>query len=105
MPFKKGQSGNPAGKRPGPNRATKNAREAIAQFVDGNAARLQGWLDQIAADPKHGPAAALRCVTDLLEFHVPKLARTELTGKDGATLVTHSIVELHDGPPPKKETP
>jgi len=29
---------------------------------------------------------------DLLEYHIPKLARTELTGKDGApvaTTITH----------------
>jgi hypothetical protein len=63
-----------------PNRSTALAREAIATFVDNNADRLQGWLDQIAADK--GPEAAFRCFTDLVEFHVPKLARTELTGQE-----------------------
>lgn len=87
MPFKPGQSGNPAGKPKGPNKATSAAREAIAAFVEGNTPRLQGWLDQVAADPKHGPLVAIKCVTDLLEYHVPKLARTELSGKDGAPLI------------------
>lgn len=63
-----------------PNRSTALAREAIAQFVDNNSDRLQGWLDAIAADK--GPEAAFKCFADLLEYHVPKLARTEHTGSD-----------------------
>ena len=64
-----------------PNRSTAQAREAIAMFVDGNADQLQGWLDQIAEN--EGPQAAFECFTSLLEYHVPKLARIETTGKDG----------------------
>jgi len=74
------------GRPPGvPNKATANAREAIARFVDGNADRLNGWLDQIEA--QDGPKAAFNCFTDLLEYHVPKLARHELTGKDGGAVI------------------
>lgn len=74
----------PRGRPPGvPNKATQAAREAIAKFVDDNTPRLQRWLDQIEADPKLGPAVAFRCVQELIEYHVPKLARTELTGADG----------------------
>jgi hypothetical protein len=86
--------GNPKGTRPPnagkgrkkgvPNKSTVLAREAIASFVDGNAERLQGWLDTIAAE--EGAKAAYSCFVELLEFHVPKLARTELTGKDGDPL-------------------
>lgn len=68
-----------------PNKSTTNAREAIARFVDGNADRLNDWLDQIEA--KDGPKAAFNCFTDLLEYHVPKLARHEHTGKDGGPMV------------------
>ena len=68
-----------------PNKTTGRAREAIARFVDGNAPRLNGWLDEIYASD--GPKAAFESVIDLLEYHVPKLARTELTGKDGKDLV------------------
>jgi hypothetical protein len=64
-----------------PNKATAQAREAIARFVDGNADRLQGWLDEIAAEK--GAQAAFDCFTSLLEYHVPKLARHELTGNNG----------------------
>ena len=67
-----------------PNKATANAREAIARFVDGNAGRLQEWLDDIAE--QDGPKAAFQCLIDVMEYHVPKLARTELTGKDGGPM-------------------
>ena len=67
-----------------PNRATAAAREAIARFVDGNADRLQGWLDEIHAEK--GAEAAFGCFTSLLEYHVPKLQRSELTGKDGGKI-------------------
>ena len=63
-----------------PNRSTALARGAIASFVDGNAHKLQEWLDEIAADEKLGPHAAFRCLMDVMEYHVPKLARTELAG-------------------------
>lgn len=80
-PFtKRGKPG--PGRPPGlPNKATQNAREAIARFVDGNAHRLQGWLDKIAEE--QGAEKAFRCFQDVIEYHVPKLARVEHTGKDG----------------------
>ena len=70
-------AGRPKGS---PNKATFRAREAIAQFIDGNSERLQGWLDEIAE--QDGPMAAFKCFADVLEYHVPKLARTEVTGAD-----------------------
>jgi hypothetical protein len=66
-----------------PNKATANAREAIAKLVEGNVGRLEGWLDEIAADERHGPLAAYRCFMDVIEYHIPKLARTELSGPNG----------------------
>ncbi len=78
--FKKGQKGGPGRPKGLPNKSTQAAREAIAAFVDGNADRLQGWLDEIAAEK--GPQAAFECFSTLLEYHVPKLARQEITGKD-----------------------
>ncbi|MDO4709070.1 MAG: hypothetical protein Q4B94_04505 [Pseudomonadota bacterium] len=67
-----------------PNKATKNAREAIARFVDGNADKLERWLDAI--EQEDGAKAALECFAKLLDYHVPKLARTELSGTDGGPL-------------------
>jgi hypothetical protein len=94
VPFVKGQSGNPAGKPKGPNKSTKLAREAITVFIDGNADRLQGWLDEIAQT--EGPKAAFQCFTDLIEYSVPKLSRTEHSGIDGEPIQHVSQIRLVD---------
>jgi hypothetical protein len=65
-----------------PNKATGMARQAFANFVDNNANRLQTWLDEIATNDKHGPKVAFDCLMQVAEFHVPKLARTELVGNE-----------------------
>ncbi len=67
-----------------PNKSTALAREAIATFVDGNTHKLDAWLDAIAA--KDGPKAAFQCLASVLEYHVPKLARSEITGEDGGAI-------------------
>lgn len=67
-----------------PNKATGIARMAFANFVDNNAERLQEWLDDIAANEKLGPKAAFDCLMQVAEFHVPKLARTEVVGDEKA---------------------
>lgn len=77
------------------NRSTAMAREAIAQFVDGNSDRLQGWLDDIAADDKHGPKAALDAFMGLLEYHVPKLARTEIDATVTTRTLDQELAELN----------
>lgn len=83
--------GRPAGS---PNKATADARQAIAQFVDGNAHRLTEWLDAVAKgvkteDPETGeekyvvppnPAKAFDMFQSVVEYHVPKLARMEVAG-------------------------
>lgn len=58
------------------NKATQNAREAIAGFVDGNADRLVGWLDQVAEED---PKEAFKCFMSVVEYHIPKLARVDNT--------------------------
>lgn len=77
------------GRAPGsPNKVSQEARQAIASFVDGNAHRLTEWLDQVAngvpeADLKPNPAKAFELFQSVVEYHIPKLGRTEHTGKDG----------------------
>lgn len=85
--FKKGEKRPGQGRPKGTGRpmtATLNAREAIARFVDQNAERCQEWLDQIAE--QEGPLKAYQCYADLLEYHIPKLARQEHTGGDGGAI-------------------
>lgn len=66
-----------------PNKATSAAREAIASFVESNTPKLQDWLDKIA---RKDPEKAFNMVLALIEFHVPKLQRQEVTGADGQPL-------------------
>ena len=56
------------------NKSTIKAREAISLFVDDNAHRLTGWLDQIAED---NPKQAFDCFQSIIEYHIPKLQRSE----------------------------
>jgi len=70
-------NGRPKGSK---NKSSGKAREMIASFIDGNAGRLNKWLDEVYK--QDGPRAAFQCFSDLIEFHVPKLARNEVTGPD-----------------------
>jgi len=76
-----------------PNKATNEARQAIATFVDKNAHRLTEWLDAVAnGDPTHdikpNPAKAFDMFQTVVEYHIPKLARTEVVG-DAENPVVH----------------
>jgi len=82
------RSGRPKGV---PNKSTAMAREAIAQFVDGNAHKMQEWLEQVATGVKNeddkfivlpNPEKAFGMLQSVMEYHLPKLARTEHTGDE-----------------------
>lgn len=95
-----------------PNKATAEARQAIAAFVDGNAHRLTGWLDQVAEgvkvevldDKGHpvgheyvvppNPAKAFDMFQSVVEYHIPKLARQEHVGNDDKPLVIEHNVNV-----------
>jgi hypothetical protein len=96
------------------NRATATAREAIAAFVDGNTQRLESVLDRIEngipvrsevsgdiimnsdgsvkwlVEPN--PKAAFDAMQSVIEYHIPKLARVEQTGKDGGPITHANLV-------------
>jgi hypothetical protein len=64
-----------------PNKSTAIVREAIANLLERNAPNMDKWLNQVAAED---PYKALDLMNKLSEYHIPKLARTEVTGLDGA---------------------
>lgn len=82
-----------------PNKATQAAREAIAAFVDANAHKLEGWLKSIAEGDRANkiapnPAKAFELFQSVIEYHVPKLNRTEVTGANGGPMETVTKIEL-----------
>jgi hypothetical protein len=88
----KQQTNNPKGRPKGsPNKSTAAAREAIAQFVDNNAPSMQKWLEQVAEGVKNdddkyivlpNPEKAFGMLQSVMEYHLPKLARTEHSGDE-----------------------
>ena len=90
------QPENNGGGRPkgSPNKATAAVREAIAVFAEGNAHKLQEWLDDVAngvGGNKPDPAKAADLYLRAIEYHIPKLARTEMTGVDGGPVQVSGI--------------
>ena len=93
----KQQTNNPKGRPKGsPNKSTAMAREAIASFVDGNAHKMQEWLEQVAKGVKNdedkyivlpNPEKAFGMLQSVMEYHIPKLARTEQVGDESAPIV------------------
>jgi len=91
MAAHKGHDGQGGGRPKGsPNKVNAIAREAIAAFVDGNADRLVGWLDQIA---ENDPKDAFNAFMSVVEYHIPKLARQELTGPGGDAIKVEVVNE------------
>ena len=92
--FKPGQSGNPAGRKPGTkNKATKQIREAYQKLTEDNLDNMTLWLTQIAAE---NPEKAMQLMLNLSEFIIPKLARQEVVGNDGEDLFKN--VSFNFGP-------
>lgn len=74
-----------------PNRTTIEFRETIQKLLEKNTENVSIWLEDVAngdptQDRKPDPYRALDMLTKLAEYAAPKLARTEVTGKDGEAL-------------------
>ena len=80
--------GRPAGV---PNKSTSIVREAIANLLDRNSEKMDEWLQLVAyGDSELGvkpqPDKALDIMQKLAEYHIPKLARTEVVGNKDTPL-------------------
>ena len=77
-----------------PNKATAEAREAVKAILDSNLPFIQSWIQSTAEgifDDQAGkwivppnPAKACDIVQNMVEYAVPKLARTEVVGDEKA---------------------
>ena len=77
MPFNKGLSGNPNGRKKGtPNKITKDLRESLQFFLETNEATFQATFDKLE------PKDKIRYYIDLLPFVIPKLQSTQLQVED-----------------------
>lgn len=61
------------------NKATARVREAIANMADDNAENFALWLAEVATK---SPEKACDIYLRAIEYHIPKLARTEVTGAE-----------------------
>lgn len=78
-----------------PNKATSTVREAIAKLADGHADRFIGWLDAVAdGDMEAGrppdPKGAADLYLKAIEYHIPKLARSDVNATVNGTLVVQA---------------
>lgn len=86
MTFKKGDIKPPnSGKKKGTeNKVTKDTKEAVRKLIENNLDNMTLWLEKVAAK---NPEKAMYIIVNLLEYSIPKLQRTEVTGKDGEKFV------------------
>jgi len=73
-----------------PNKSTSEVREAIAAFASANVEQMGDWLNAIDS-----PEKKLDLFLRAIEYHIPKLARTEHAGdKENPVVVnTYSWLE------------
>lgn len=73
-----------------PNKVTQEFRDTVRRLLETNAQNVSIWLAQVAdghGETKPAPDKALDLLARLAEFAAPKLARTEITGKDGGPVI------------------
>jgi hypothetical protein len=93
MPFKKGHE-KIGGKSKGTqNKVTQDLKITIKNFVENNFEDVQKLYDDIKKDD---PAKAIYFLKELVEFVVPKLARTQTDISGGVNLVTWNETKTYE---------
>ena len=82
-----------------PNKSTAMVREAIATLLERNSEKMDEWLQLVAyGDESLGikpqPDKALDILQQMAEYHIPKLARTEVTGADNGPLTIKVVTGI-----------
>lgn len=89
------------------NKDVRDVREAIARVLQDNAENFGKWLSKVAEGQKGtyidgngkvkehyivkpDPGKACDIAMNMAEYHIPKLARTELTGANGGPVIVQS---------------
>jgi hypothetical protein len=91
MPFDKetaSQAGRKSSRKGVSNKNIDEIRAAFRELTEANMDKVQGWLDQVAAED---PNSALDKFLKLAEYVLPKLARVETTHEAGENLKTFTI--------------
>ena len=82
------RGGRPVGIK---NKQTSAIRTAYQNLVEMNLDNMSMWIAEVAAED---PKAAVDLMIKLSEYVIPKLARTEVTGKDGDDLLKNITFEF-----------
>ncbi len=77
--FKKGQDKTGGREKGTPNKQTKAIRDAYKEFIENNTPKFEQWLERVA---ETNPAKAIELVSNLSDYVLPKLARTEIVGDE-----------------------
>jgi hypothetical protein len=85
---KRKNAGRPKGVK---NKSTQKVRDAIAKFSEDNVEQFAEWVKRVAEDD---PKGAADIFLKAIEYHIPKLARQEITGKDGEDISIKSNLDV-----------
>ena len=84
----------PRGRPPGaPNKVTRDIRAALRDLAEGNADRVQSWLDAVA---EKDPAEALRLYLGLLRYVTPTLQAAAIADLTPSKAVSQQLTAMSD---------
>ena len=88
--FEKGHKKVGGRQKGGENKISIQKKLDLALIAEDMVVHIEPLLEQVMID---SPERALNIILNLMEFRFPKLARTEITGKDGDELKINIVTE------------